>query len=140
MWDAVFSPDGKRLAACGTKGIRIWDVASRETPATWPSDSDFGYCLAFSPDGKRLAMGGLEGMVELWDTATGQKVQSFKGHFGPVNALAFSPGRHAPGHGGRGRHPAPLGHDRTAGRRFDPPGRAVDAWSSPRSAPTARLS
>ena len=39
LWDAVFSPDGKRLAACGTKGIRIWDVASRETRATWPSES-----------------------------------------------------------------------------------------------------
>ena len=36
-------------------------------------------------------MGGVEGLVELWDTATGQKVQTFKGHFGPVNALAFSP-------------------------------------------------
>jgi WD40 repeat protein len=91
MWAAVFSPDGKRLAACGTRGIRIWDLASRESPVTWPSDSDFGYCLAFSPNGKRLAMGGAEGLAELWDTATGQKVQSFKGHFGPVNALAFSP-------------------------------------------------
>ena len=36
-------------------------------------------------------MGGVEGLAELWDTATGQKVQTFKGHFGPVNALAFSP-------------------------------------------------
>jgi WD40 repeat protein/serine/threonine protein kinase len=91
MWAAAFSPDGKRLAACGTQGIRIWDLASRETPITWPSDSDFGNCLAFSPDGKRLAMGGVEGMAELWDTASGQKVQNFKGHFGPVHALAFSP-------------------------------------------------
>ena len=76
---AAFSPDGKRLAACGTRGIRIWDLASRESPVTWPSDSDFGYCLAFSPNGKRLAMGGAEGLAELWDTATGQKVQSFEG-------------------------------------------------------------
>ena len=89
--DAAFSPDGKRLAACADKGIRIWDVASRETQATWPSDSKRQPSLAFSPDGNRLATGGFGGMVELWDTATGQKVQTFKGHFGPVHAMAFSP-------------------------------------------------
>jgi WD40 repeat protein/serine/threonine protein kinase len=88
---AAFSRDGKRLAGCGTQGIRIWDLASRETPVTWPADSGSGSCLAFSPDGKRLAMGGVEGLVELWDSATSQKVQTFKGHVGPVNALAFSP-------------------------------------------------
>src|SRR5262249_10819619 len=31
VWDAVFSPDGKLLAACGVRGIRFWDLASRET-------------------------------------------------------------------------------------------------------------
>jgi WD40 repeat protein len=91
VWDVAFSPDGKRLAACGSKGIRIWDVASRETPATWPSESRLNQCLAFSPDGNRLAVGGIEGMVDVWDTATGQTVQTFKGHFGPVYAIAFSP-------------------------------------------------
>ncbi len=91
LWDAAFSPDGKRLAACANKGIRIWDVASRGTQGTWPSDSKAARGLAFSPDGNRLATGGIEGLVELWDIATGQKVQAFKGHFGSVAALAFSP-------------------------------------------------
>ena len=91
LWEVAFSPDGKRLAAFASKGIRIWDVASRETQATWPSDSKGSADLAFSPDGNRLAIGGIEGLVELWDTATGQKVQTFKGHFGPVHAIAFSP-------------------------------------------------
>src|SRR5262249_11853242 len=91
VWDAAFSPDGKRLAACANKGIRIWDVASRETQATWPSDSRASTRLAFSPDGKRLATGGMEGMVELWDAAGGRRVQTFKGHFGSVSAMAFSP-------------------------------------------------
>ena len=91
LWDVAFSPDGKRLAAFANKGIRIWDVASRETQVTWPSDSKGSPDLAFSPDGNRLATGGVEGLLELWDTATGQKVQTFKGHFGPVHAIAFSP-------------------------------------------------
>jgi WD40 repeat protein len=91
VWDAAFSPDGKRLAACSSKLIRIWDVASRATQATWPSDSKGNPYMAFSPDGNRLAVGGSEGLAELWDTATGQKVESFKGHLGRVSAIAFSP-------------------------------------------------
>ncbi len=91
MWDVAFGPDGTRLAACGNKGVRIWGVANREVQATWPSQSWFIECLAFSPDGKRLATGGAEGIVELWDTATGQKVQTFRGHLGSVETLAFGP-------------------------------------------------
>ncbi len=91
LWGAAFSPDGKRLAACANKGIRIWDVDSRATQATWSSDSKAARGLAFSPDGNRLATGSIEGLVELWDTETGQKVQVFKGHFGTVYLLAFSP-------------------------------------------------
>ena len=149
-WDVCFSPDGRRLAAGGDQfpfpsdgkdlaarrenGILIWDVARHETPVTWPSDSDFAYCLAFSPDGKRLAMGGVEGLVELWDTATGKKVQTFKGHSGPVHSMAFSPDGTRLATGCRRRHPAPLGRDCTAGRGFDPPGRAV-RFGVPRAQP-----
>ena len=89
--DASFSPDGKRLAACGDRGIRIWDVASRETQATWPSDSRARHVPGLQPGRQAPGDGGLEGSVELWDTATGQRVQTFKGHFGPVHAMAFSP-------------------------------------------------
>ena len=140
LWDVAFSPDGKRLAACANKGIRIWDVASRETQATWPSDSRGSPGLAFSPDGKRLATGGFEGLVELWDTATGQKVQTFKGHFGPVHAMAFSPD---------GTRLATGCTDGTlrlwdATARRDavsvPKDGAVAPGKNPSSAPTARLS
>ena len=88
--EAAFSPDGKRLAACADKAIRIWDVASRATQATWPFGSKGSPALAFSPVSNRLATEG-GGMIELWDIATGQKVQTFKGHFGAVVAMAFSP-------------------------------------------------
>jgi WD40 repeat protein len=59
--------------------------------AAWPSDSRASRRLAFSPDGEHLATGGLEGLVELWDTAGGRKIQTFKGHFGSVTAMAFDP-------------------------------------------------
>ena len=138
VWDAAFSPDGKRLAACADKGIRIWDVASRATQATWPSDSKASQGLAFSPDGNRLATGGLEGMVELWDTATGQKVQIFKGHFGAVHRDGLQSGRHAAGHGGLRRHPAPLGRDLAAGLPFPSPKTGSHARELPELSPDGR--
>ncbi len=91
MFSAVFSPDGKRLASHGEKRIRIWDVATHQSVATWPSESWHGTVLTYSPDGTRLAFGGMEGIVEIWDTATGRKVRTLKGHAGVIWALAFSP-------------------------------------------------
>jgi WD40 repeat protein len=88
---AVFSPDGTRLAACGYDGIRIWDLKRREPVAFWPTD--FSWCghLAFNQNGKRLARAGSGGIAEVWDTATGRKLQTFKGHSGDIHSIAFSP-------------------------------------------------
>jgi WD40 repeat protein/serine/threonine protein kinase len=88
---AVFSPDGKRLAACGERGIQLWDTATHEPVATWPIASNFGYFLAYSPDGNRLAVGTIEGAVELWDTGTGRKVHTYNGHTGSLKMMDFSP-------------------------------------------------
>jgi WD40 repeat protein len=88
---AVFSPDGTRLAACGYDGIRIWDVTRREPVAFWPSEPTLCGHLAFSQDGKHLARAGSGGIAEVWDTATGRKVQIFKGHSGDIHSIAFSP-------------------------------------------------
>jgi WD40 repeat protein/serine/threonine protein kinase len=86
----AFSPDGKRLFACGDKGIRVWDAATRETVAVWPVAARAGSSMALSPDGKRLAVGVYEGVVELLDTATGQRIHTFKGHSGRLLAMAFN--------------------------------------------------
>ena len=88
---AVFSPDGARLAACAREGIRIWDVTRREPVAFWPTG--FSVCghLAFSQDGKHLARAGSGGIAEVWDTATGRKLQTFKGHSGDIHSIAVSP-------------------------------------------------
>jgi eukaryotic-like serine/threonine-protein kinase len=86
---AAFSPDGKRLLTIGEGKIRPWNVAARDPAASWPTEVGVGMCLAFSPDGTRLAASGIEGIVELHDTATGEVLQTLKGHLGPIEALAF---------------------------------------------------
>jgi WD40 repeat protein len=88
---AIFSPDGKRLAASGQQGATIWDVATRENRVSLRGAAHLGMVLAFSPDGKKLAMGSLEGLVELWDAGAGQLLDTFKGHGGEIRALAFNP-------------------------------------------------
>jgi WD40 repeat protein len=46
---------------------------------------------AFSPDGALLLSGSTEGMLKLWDAATGQLLRTFAGQKGPVYCVAFSP-------------------------------------------------
>ncbi|MBD2345278.1 WD40 repeat domain-containing protein [Anabaena subtropica] len=47
--------------------------------------------IAFSPDGTLLATGDAEGVLRLWQVATGQPLLNFTGHIGWVWSVAFSP-------------------------------------------------
>ena len=49
--------------------------------------------MAYSPDGKRLACGSMDGTVGVFDVASGKLLHTLDGHFKPVRALTFTPGR-----------------------------------------------
>jgi WD40 repeat protein len=55
-----------------------------------PSIVGWVYNVAFWPDGSRLAFGFDDGIVQVWNVATGQ-VETLEGNSGWVYSVAFSP-------------------------------------------------
>src|SRR5262249_24711867 len=50
------------------------------------------WALSWAPDGKRLATGAADGTVVLWDTATGQRLRTWRAHLGSVGLVQFCGG------------------------------------------------
>ena len=73
------SPDGSLLAvACGAPGrlgeTRIFAAASGEFKTVLGSTGDVVLDVAFSPSGDRLAVGAADGIVRVFDVATGKVI------------------------------------------------------------------
>lgn len=65
---AVFSPDGKWLAAGGYDGsVQLWDTTTGKVTSTLIGHHDKIGSLAFAPDGKTLVSGAADGTVKWWD-------------------------------------------------------------------------
>lgn len=87
----VFSPDGKRFATAGHKGVvKLWDVAG--TGAAWQLDRAGRTIttMSFSPDGSLLALGHNDGTAEFCDVKTG-RVEKTWHHSNYLSRLCFSP-------------------------------------------------
>ncbi len=89
---ATFSAGGGLLATSDGHGIvRVWDISARRLVGEPLASYHTLTGLALSPDGKTLAVAGSG--VQLWQTATGQRIGSALpavGH-GRYRAVAFSP-------------------------------------------------
>jgi WD40 repeat protein len=90
--DAVFSPDGSKLASAGADGnIILWNTD------TWGERSRFsGHTgavtkLAFSPDGQQLASVGDDDYLIVWDLRTGERLQSIHTNTRYLVDVRFSP-------------------------------------------------
>ncbi|MGH3887880.1 MAG: WD40 repeat domain-containing protein [Pseudonocardiaceae bacterium] len=92
--DVVFSPDGTTLVSnvVALDGLRLWDVATRQQLAGFPTHATHASAIALSPDGTVLAIGNPDNSnVELWDVASRAQVSTLPGHEGLVWSIAFSP-------------------------------------------------
>jgi WD40 repeat protein len=98
----AFSPDGKHIVV-GASGLlfhlplSVWDAANGEQIPAFNQHSGGGrpwsqavMSVAYSPDGKRIASGDTEGVLKIWEAATGQETLTLKANAGQVRCLAFS--------------------------------------------------
>jgi WD40 repeat protein len=92
IFDVVWSPDGKRIAAAGSKSL-VWllDPTNGHLLATLNDQSGFVLGLAWSPDSKHIAIGDESGTVNIKDVTSGKTLFTYKGHSGPVARVAWAP-------------------------------------------------
>ncbi|MBX9580749.1 MAG: PQQ-binding-like beta-propeller repeat protein, partial [Gemmataceae bacterium] len=88
----VFSRDGRLLAAWDGGDLAVFDVRAGSVVrrVRHPAASGMHRAAAFSPDGARLAAGGDDGLVVVWDVATGAAVYGLERHEGSVDGLAWA--------------------------------------------------
>ena len=96
----AFSPDGQNLAFGGAfprgsdlppDNLVVWNLTTgkkrqfESEPHTYEPNA-----LTFSPDGRTVAGGGGDGVVRLFEVATGKERARFVGHKGQISAVTFS--------------------------------------------------
>jgi WD40 repeat protein len=88
--NAVFSPDGSRLATVGKAGITLWNWPGHTRIASIPGTKRV-QGVVFTHDGMRLASAHEDDRtVRLWDVSSGSLLREFRGHTHGVFAVAFS--------------------------------------------------
>jgi WD40 repeat protein/tetratricopeptide (TPR) repeat protein len=129
-----FSPDGQCVAVAGTEWrpppgaetipvVKVWHASTHQEVLTLRGHRVAVNACAFSPDGQRVATaGGNDGIVKVWDMATGREIHTLPATNHEVRTpegtrqvprqvrcLAFSPGGKtlATGNGGLGSQPVP---------------------------------
>lgn len=105
----AFSPDGKHFAS-GSKGIKLWDLATRQEMRTIGSQRTTD--IVFSFDEKYILANEYNGSMTLWDMDSGNVMKGFRFRVGTPSLatlrMAISPdGRYAlSGHRQEGFHSA----------------------------------
>jgi WD40 repeat protein/serine/threonine protein kinase len=97
VFDVVYSPDGRRAISGSTDHTaRVWDLMPGNLVQQFKmTDLPAVHAATISADGSLALSGHEEGVIVLWDTATGQPVRRLTSdtpaHSAAVYTVAFSP-------------------------------------------------
>src|SRR5258708_40301486 len=101
VYGAAYSPDGRYIASgSGDMTVRLWDTTTGKLAHVFTGHTGAIYGIAFSPDGRFILSGSKDQTARLWDIQTGRTIRIFgtkispiysPGHYGAVNAVAYSP-------------------------------------------------
>lgn len=87
-WDSAAWSSDSSLVALAIGGAQIWNVQSRKRLHLLEPSERY-WSLAFSPDGKLYAAGS-DSIVRLRETASGNLLDTLRGHSGLVRGLSWS--------------------------------------------------
>jgi RNA polymerase sigma factor (sigma-70 family) len=95
VYSLAFAPDGKMLAAGGKTGDEgtacLWDLSTGKPHRRLLGHNGPVSAVAFAPDGRTLATGGWDGVLQLWQTATGKPTRTLlTSPESSVRVVAFS--------------------------------------------------
>jgi WD40 repeat protein len=92
LYDATFSPDGKRIVtASGDNTARIWDAETGKPIAVLSGHSDSVLSAAFNSRGDKIVTASADETVRVWDAEAMTTIAVLKGHSGAVWSAVFSP-------------------------------------------------
>lgn len=85
------SPDGRWLLCAGTqKEPAIFDIDDPAIAVSLPTHPNWVQGAVFSPDGRTLCTGCKDGIIRLFDTASGAMLRTFVGHEGRTWDVRFT--------------------------------------------------
>ena len=90
----AWSPDGATIAVqnAGEPTLDLLDAQSLEPIRLWKhSHSGPVFSVAFSPDSRRILTASGDGIVRVWDAATGERLHDLVGHGNHVLCAVYSP-------------------------------------------------